>query len=75
MGEVVVGVVADELKASVACGMLSSEGIACYSRPGTELGFLGTIGSAAAGAWRPQEIVVNAEDAEQALKLLKAHCD
>jgi hypothetical protein len=74
MGQVVVEIVGDELKASVACGVLASEGIHCYSRAAAGLN-LEVAGTVAAGAWIPQEIVVNDDDAQRAKELLDAARD
>ena len=67
---VVVAVVANEVEADTACGLLRTEGIRCFHRL-THLAGLyadGTVGS-----FGPREVLVAPSDAERAQELLAVH--
>jgi hypothetical protein len=65
--EVAVTVVGSEPEAELACQLLRTEKIACYSRPTS---FAAGAGDGFASMGTPREIVVRAKDAERARELL-----
>jgi hypothetical protein len=65
---VVVESVATETEANLVCGILRDSGIECYDRPTNQAA--GAFDGWAAGGAR--EIVVRAEDAEEAQRILEA---
>jgi Putative prokaryotic signal transducing protein len=65
--EVSVTVVGSQPEAEMACELLRTENIACYHRPTS---FAAGAGDGLVSLGSPREIVVRAEDAERARRLL-----
>jgi len=67
---VVVAIVANEVEAEMACGVLRTEGIRCFHRLTHMAGLYadGAVGSAG-----PREVLVAPSDAERAQELLAVH--
>jgi hypothetical protein len=61
-------VVAGEFEAEELCGLLRSEGIACFSRP-TDVGAMTGLGGGFTG---PHEVLVAVDDLARAQELLGA---
>jgi Putative prokaryotic signal transducing protein len=67
VGEVILTVVANELEAEMLCGLLRSNGIACMYRSTNLSAGMVDASTSMAG---PREVIVEAEQLEEARKLL-----